>query len=159
MTTTLTSKAKDQWQFGGGGDLFPDLGWANRPDMTGSEAPRELQDAWVAIALAVGLELGGRLRNGACYYINLAGWPIVQHVLGEPVTPCAGYAGFVSEHHGRFECGFRWRPDKWAKWIDANEARHLTPLQDIHVRWRRARTSLTSRPETASAILAIGGRR
>lgn len=33
------------WLHGGSGDLFPGLTWETRPDMTGSEAPEELQRA------------------------------------------------------------------------------------------------------------------
>ena len=57
--------------------------------------------------------------------------PLAEHVLGEPVQPCAGYAGFV-ERTGRSEYGMRWRPEKWAKWIDASNAARVSPLQDYH---------------------------
>ena len=38
------------WSFGGSADLFPGLTWENRPDMSGSEASEDLQQAWVAAA-------------------------------------------------------------------------------------------------------------
>jgi hypothetical protein len=38
MTMTLDSNPPEgQWQYGGDGDLYPDLSWTNRPDMTGSK--------------------------------------------------------------------------------------------------------------------------
>jgi hypothetical protein len=107
--------------------------------------------------MALGAELGG-LRDGSCYYLNLAGWPIVQQVLGEPVQACAGYAGFVSQR-GRAECGFRWRPDKWRDLIDADTARHLTPLQDLHVWLETKRHVIDLSPAIASATRRTSGRR
>jgi len=34
----IDKEADGAWHLGGGGDLFPDLSWSSRPDMTGSEA-------------------------------------------------------------------------------------------------------------------------
>ena len=41
------------WLYGGSDVLFPGLTWANRPDMTGSEASEDLQRAWVATIMAI----------------------------------------------------------------------------------------------------------
>jgi hypothetical protein len=108
---------------GGEGDLFADLSWTNRPDMSGSEAPRRLQDAWVATVLAI-RDLCGSVRNGSCHLINLAAAPLVAEALGEPVEACAGYGRFVGAGL-RLEFGLRWRPSKWAEWIDASAAAHF----------------------------------
>jgi hypothetical protein len=35
----------------------------------------------------------------------------------------------------------RWRPDKWAKWIDAKAGVHVSPMQDIHC-WLETRTHI-----------------
>jgi hypothetical protein len=127
----LRSERPKRWFTGGRGDFFPDLTWENRPaDLARSGAPQVLQDAWVATVMAVQQAHGG-LRNGSCYHLNLSGAPLVQLVLGEPVELCAGYAGFA-EHHGLIQTGFRWRPSKWADWIDASEGARMQPLQDLH---------------------------
>lgn len=120
-----------RWRYGGSGDLFPDLTWDNRPDMTGSEAPQWLQDAWVATMLAM-KDVLGVVKDGNCFLVNTTAGALVQEVLGEPVTPCAGYAAFI-EPSGRIEFGMRWRPEKWARWIDANAGAHVSPVQDVHV--------------------------
>ena len=99
--------------------------------MAGSEASEALQRAWVAVIMAIQGELGS-VKDGNCFLINMTAGPLAEHVLGEPVHPCAGYAGFV-ERNGRSEFGMRWRPDKWSKWIDANAGAHVNPLQDVHV--------------------------
>ena len=117
--------------YGGSGELFPDITWNNRPDMAGSEASETLQMAWVAVIMAIQGELGS-VKDGNCFLINMTAGPLAEHVLGEPVHPCAGYAGFV-ERTGRSEFGMRWRPEKWSKWIDANAGAHVIPLQDVHV--------------------------
>jgi hypothetical protein len=126
----LSSVRPTNWLFGGVGDYFPTLTWENRPDMAGTGAPRALQDAWVAVVMAVQQAHGG-LRRGSCYHLNLAGAPLVQKVLGEPVDLCAGYGGWI-EHTGMIQTGFRWRPSKWADWIDADAGRHLEPTADVH---------------------------
>ena len=82
----------------------------------------------------------GSVKNGNCFLVNVTAGPLVQHVLGEPVQPCAGYAAFV-ERSGRSEYGLRHRPEKWAKWIDASEGAHVSPLQDIHC-WLETRTHI-----------------
>jgi hypothetical protein len=125
--------------YGGSNELFPGLTWANRPDMTGSEAKADLQRAWVAVFLAI-QDVLGSVRNGNCFLVNVTAGPLVEHVLGEPVQPCAGYAGSV-ERKGRSEYGLRWRPEKWAKWIDAREGAHVSALQDIHV-WLETATHI-----------------
>lgn len=130
---------KAEWQYGGAGNLFPNLTWSNRPDMTGSEAPHALQDAWVATFMAM-QDVLGAVKNGNCVLIGLTAGALVQDVLGEPVSPCAGYAGFV-ERNGRSEFGMRWRPEKWAKWIDADAGSHVSPAEDIHV-WFETRTHI-----------------
>ncbi len=35
----------------------------------------------------------------------------------------------------------RWRPEKWARWIDATAGAHVSPLQDIHC-WLETRTHI-----------------
>ena len=67
--------------YGGGGDLFPDLSWDNRPDMTGSEASEDLQRAWVATIMAI-RDMRGTLRAGSCFLLNFAAAPLVEKVLG-----------------------------------------------------------------------------
>lgn len=119
-----------QWIYGGGGDLFRELSWTNRPDMSGSHAPKSLQDAWTATILAI-RDVCGTLRKGTCFIVNLTAAPVIEKVLNEPVRPCAGYAGYV-DAAGRFECGFRYRPEKWSKWIDADAGAHLPPWSDVH---------------------------
>jgi hypothetical protein len=126
-----------RWRYGGDGDLFPDLTWTNRPDMTGSEAPQFLQDAWTAVFLAI-KDVLGAAKNGGCFLINMTAGPLVQEVLGEPVAPCAGYAAFI-ERNARIEFGMRWRPEKWSRWIDASAGAHVRPVQDIHV-WLETHT-------------------
>jgi len=123
---------------GGRGDLFPELSWDNRPDFTGSEAPEPLQAAWVATVLAI-RDLCGSVRNGSCHLINLAARPLVEQALGEPVEACAGFGAFIGAGGGRLEFGFRFRPEKWAQWIDADRAAHLTPEQDVHC-WLETKT-------------------
>lgn len=125
------------WSFGGSAELFPGLTWESCPDMTGSEASEDLQRAWCATIMAIQAELGA-VKNGNCFLINMTAAPLAQEVLGEPVSACAGYAGFV-ERTGRSEFGMRWRPDKWRDWIDAKAGAHVSPLQDIHV-WLETRT-------------------
>ncbi len=105
--------------------------------MARSEASEELQRAWVAVIMAIQSELGS-VKDGNCFLINMTAGPLAEHVLGEPVHACAGYAGFV-ERTGRSEYGMRWRPEKWGKWIDATEGAHVSPLQDIHV-WLETHT-------------------
>jgi bifunctional DNA primase/polymerase-like protein len=114
----------------GSGDLFPDLTWTNRPDMTGSDAPGALQDIWVAVMLAMRATMGA-IKPGKCFVTAFAALPVIQARFDETAVACAGYAGFVDEH-GRGEFGFRWRPEKWANWVDANGGMHLSPLQDVH---------------------------
>jgi hypothetical protein len=118
------------WLYGGSDVLFPGLTWANRPNMTGSEASEDLQRAWVATIMAI-QDVLGAVKNGKCHLVNLTAGPLAEHVLGEPVRPCAGYAGFV-ERSGRSEYGMRHRPEKWSRWIDANAGAHVSPLQDMH---------------------------
>ena len=125
------------WLYGGSNHLFAGLTWANRPDMTGSEASEDLQRAWVATIMAI-QDVMGAVKNGNCFLVNMTAGPLAEHVLGEPVHPCAGYAAFV-ERAGRSGFGLRWRPEKWAKWIDAAEGAHVSPLQDIHC-WLETRT-------------------
>ena len=139
MARTEDRKRDPVWLFGGGGDLFPGLDWANRPDLTGSEASEDLQRAWVATVMAI-RDVRGAVRAGSCFYINLAARPLVQEILGETVHPCAGHAGFVGDR-GKFECGFRWRPEKWKDWIDATAGSHLSPLQDLHT-WMETKTHI-----------------
>ena len=100
------------WQYGGSDELFPNLTWETRPNMAGSEASEDLQRAWVATITAIQVLLGA-VKNGNCFLVAMTAGPLVEHVLGEPVQPCAGYAGFV-ERTGRSEYGMRWRPEKWA---------------------------------------------
>ena len=120
----------DGWLEGGEGDLWADLTWTNRPDMTGSEAPAALQNAWVATVLAI-RDVCGTLSNGTCHLINLAAAPLVEKALGERVALCAGYGAFVGQG-ARVEFGFRWRPDKWARWIDSAQGADLSPEADVH---------------------------
>ena len=80
------------WRYGGEGNLFADLSWSNRPDMTGSEAPRCLQDAWVASIMAI-QDVLGAVKNGNCVLVGMTAGPLVQEVLGEPVSVCAGLRG------------------------------------------------------------------
>ena len=127
------------WAYGGSGDLFPDLTWDNRPSFAGSEAPERLQDAFVATVLAI-KDMMGALREGSCFYINLAAAPLVQKVLGEPVKLCAGYGAFIG-NRGKFECGFQFRPDKWADWIDVAAGAHLSPIADVHC-WLESATRI-----------------
>lgn len=58
------------WQYGGSGHLFPDFSWTNRPDMTGSEAPQRLQDAWVGSFMAI-QDVLGAVKDGHCFLINM----------------------------------------------------------------------------------------
>ena len=127
----------DGWIEGGEGDLWADLTWTNRPDMTGSEAPAALQNAWAATVLAI-RDVCGTLSNGTCHLINVAAAPLVERALGEHVAVCAGYGAFVG-HGARLEFGFRWRPDKWARWIDDAKAAHLDPEADVHT-WLETQT-------------------
>jgi hypothetical protein len=130
----------DGWFFGGVGDYFPDLRWDRRPDMAGTGAPEVLHDAWTAVVMAVQQAHGGRLRRGSCYYLNLAGAPLVQQVLGEPVQLCAGFGAWY-ERTSKIQTGFRWRPSKWADWIDREAGQHLEPLADVHC-WLETATHL-----------------
>ena len=98
--------------------------------MAGSEASEALQRAWVATIMAI-QDVLGAVKNGNCHLVNLTAGPLVEHVLNEPVQASAGYAAFC-ERTGRSEYGMRWRPDKWAKWIDAKAGVHVSPMQDIH---------------------------
>jgi hypothetical protein len=125
------------WIEGGDSDLWADLTWANRPDMTGSQAPSLLQDVWVATILAI-QDVCGALGNGTCHLINVAAAPLVESALEEQVVVCAGYGAFVG-HGARIEFGFRWRPDKWARWIDGAKAAHLDPEGDVHT-WLETRS-------------------
>jgi hypothetical protein len=118
------------WIYGGSGDLFPDLTWENRPDMTGSEAPEILQNVWVAVMLATREKLSA-ITPGSCFVTALAAAPVIQALFDKTAVPCAGYAGFVDEH-GRGEWGFRWAAAKWSDWIDRNAGLHLLPWQDVH---------------------------
>ncbi len=127
------------WLYGGSDVLFPGLTWATRPNMAGSEASEDLQRAWVATIMAI-QDVLGAVKNGNCFLVAMTAGPLAEHVLGEPVQPCAGYAGFV-ERTGRSEYGMRWRPDKWAKWIDAGGGAHVSPVQDIHS-WLETRTHI-----------------
>jgi hypothetical protein len=111
-------------------DLFPALAWTNRPDMTGSEAPNVLQDIWVATMRAM-RDVHGGIKPGACFVTVAAALPLVQELFDAKAVACAGYAAFVDDG-GIAEWGYRWRPDKWAKWVDAAAGAHLTPLQDVH---------------------------
>ena len=120
----------DGWIEGGGGDLWSDLTWTKRPDMAGSEAPAALQNAWVATVLAI-RDVCGTLSDGTCHMMSLAAAPLVGRALGEPVTLCAGYGAFVGQG-ARVEFGFRWRPEKWARWIDGTKGAHLDPEADVH---------------------------
>jgi hypothetical protein len=60
--------------------------------------------------------------------------PLVERVIGEPATPCAGYARFVAAGQ-RIEFGLRWRPDKWAPFVDGYDRaiRELDVMADLHV--------------------------
>lgn len=127
------------WIAGGDGDLWRGLTWSKRPDMTGSEAPAPLQDVWVATILAI-RNVCGTLSNGTCHLINVTAAPLVERVLGEHVAVCAGYGAFVG-HGARLEFGFRWRPDKWARWIDGAKAAHMDPEADVHT-WLETQTQV-----------------
>jgi hypothetical protein len=130
----------DGWFFGGCGDYFPELTWENRPpDMARSQAPEVLQDAWTAVVMAVQQAHGG-LRRGSCYWLNLAGAPLAQMVLGEPVNLCAGFAAFF-ERRTKIQTGFRWRPPKWVGWIDRDAGSHVAPTEDVHC-WLETATHL-----------------
>lgn len=135
----LSPMTTQPWLCGGGGDLFPDLTWTNRPDMTGSEAPEALQDAWVATMLSIKMMVG-RVAEGSCFLVNLTAYPLVQRVLGETVNPCAGYGGFVGATR-TMQIGHRWRPSKWADYIDGSASAHLRPLQDVHT-WLETQTHI-----------------
>ena len=121
----------------GSGDLFPDIGWANRPDMAGSEAPEALQDVWIAMVMAM-REVHGTVRLGRCGLLNLAALPLVESVLGEPVAACAGYAMFVVPGHGRLELGARWVPEKWRRYVDCQPS---DDILDVHA-WLETRTQV-----------------
>jgi hypothetical protein len=82
----------------------------------------------------------GGLRRGSCYYLNLAGAPLVQQVLGEPVQLCAGFGAWY-ERRSKLQTGFRWRPAKWADWIDRDAGQALDPLADVHC-WLETATHL-----------------
>lgn len=127
----LPELPKRGWTYGGCGDFFADLTWANRPgDLARSGAPQVVQDAWTVTVMSI-QQAHGALHRGTCFYVNLAGAPLLQKVRAEPVKLCAGYAGFV-ERGCKIETGFRWRPGKWRDWIDARAGRELGPLEDIH---------------------------
>ena len=127
------------WIAGGDGDLWPDLTWTDRPDMEGSGAADALQDVWVATVLAI-RDLCGALGNGTCHLINVAAAPLVEQALGESVALCAGYGAFVGQG-ARLEFGFRWRPEKWGRWIDSSKGTHLGPEADVHT-WLETQTQV-----------------
>jgi hypothetical protein len=85
-------------------------------------------------------DLCGTVRNGMCHVINLAAAPLVVKALAEPVTPCAGFGAFIGDGR-RVEFGFRWRPTKWAPWIDADKGAHLAAPQDVHT-WLETKTHI-----------------
>jgi hypothetical protein len=121
---------RDDWIYGGSGDLFQGLTWENRPDMSGSRAPEVLRHIWTAVMLATRDKLGA-IRPGSCFVTALAAEPVIQAVFDKTAIACAGFAGFV-DHLGRGEWGFRWRPEKWSSWIRADEGAHLPPWSDVH---------------------------
>ena len=96
---TDTMQQETAWLYGGSNELFPNLAWETRPDMAGSEASEDLQRAWVATIMAI-QDVLGAVKNGNCFLINMTAGPLAEHVLGESVRPCAGYAGSSSELGG-----------------------------------------------------------
>lgn len=127
------------WTQGGTVEIWPDLTWTSRPDMTGSEAPPCLQDAWTATVLAI-RELEHEVRNGWCFLLNLTGAPLAEYVLKEAVTPCSGYAGFMERGRLR-QSGLRWRPEKWSRYVNAEAGAHLSAIADQHT-WAETSTHI-----------------
>jgi hypothetical protein len=76
-------------------------------------------------------DVHGGIKRGACFVIVAAALPIMREAFDATATACAGYAAFV-DHLGMGEWGFRWRPGKWADWIDAAARDELSPLEDVH---------------------------
>jgi hypothetical protein len=92
--------------------------------MAGSEATEDLQRAWVAAIMAI-QDVLGFVKNGNCFLVAMTARPLVEHVLGEPVQPCAGYAGFV-ERTGRQVRHALAPPKSGTKWVDANAGAHVS---------------------------------
>ena len=88
-------------------DLPEPSGWSKpEPSTAKAEAPTLAlgsEDAWTATVMAV-QEARGGLRRGSCFHLNLAGAPLAQKVLGEPVQLCAGFGRFV-ERAGWIQTG------------------------------------------------------
>ena len=134
MTDTMQQETA-AWLYGGSNDLFPNLPWETRPNMTGSEASEDLQRAWVATIMAIQDTLGA-VKNGNCFLINMTAGPLVEHVLGEPVSPVRWIRGV---------CGANW----------AVRVRHALASREVGSVDRRYRRRAIGGTRSASALISI----